>query len=364
MTLHLDPIELAIQEIAAGRPVVVVDDEDRENEGDLVMAAELATPELVAFMIRHTSGILCTPLESAEAKRLQLTPMVAENDAPLSTAFTVSVDYRHGTTTGISAEERCATIRGLANGNSGAEDFVRPGHIFPLVARDGGVLMRTGHTEAAVDLAKLAGLRPVGLIAELVNDDGTVQKGQQVERFAKEHGFALVSIDDMIAYRQGREKLIERVEEREVETLVGPARAIVYSSRYDDAQHVALVFGSPDAAEAPMVRLHLENVVDDVFGGFEQQIWTALRKIKQDGDGVFIYLRSGAVGVAAPPPDDAEEMGAISAKTRKEHWRDVGLGAQIVRDLGLSQIRVLSTKDRQYVGAAGFGVEIVGTEIL
>ncbi len=324
----------------------------------------MATPELVAFMIRHTSGILCTPLESAEAKRLQLTPMVAENDAPLSTAFTVSVDYRHGTTTGISAEERCATIRGLANGNSGAEDFVRPGHIFPLVARDGGVLMRTGHTEAAVDLAKLAGLRPVGLIAELVNDDGTVQKGQQVERFAKEHGFALVSIDDMIAYRQGREKLIERVEEREVETLVGPARAIVYSSRYDDAQHVALVFGSPDAAEAPMVRLHLENVVDDVFGGFEQQIWTALRKIKQDGDGVFIYLRSGAVGVAAPPPDDAEEMGAISAKTRKEHWRDVGLGAQIVRDLGLSQIRVLSTKDRQYVGAAGFGVEIVGTEIL
>ncbi|MEO1291289.1 MAG: 3,4-dihydroxy-2-butanone-4-phosphate synthase [Pseudomonadota bacterium] len=365
MTLRLDPIELAIQEIAAGRPVVVVDDEDRENEGDLIMAAELATPEHVAFIIRHTSGILCTPLEKDEANRLALSPMVAENDAPLTTAFTVSVDYRHGLTTGISAEERCNTIRALANPNAGRSDFVRPGHIFPLVARDGGVLIRTGHTEAGVDLCKLAGLRPVGLLAELVNDDGTVKKGREVEDFAQEHRLALVSIDDLIAYRQQRERLIDRVDEQRIDTLVGPAHAITYSSAYDDAQHIALVIGDPLSRHDPLVRLHLEDVTQDVFGGPEQTLWTAMRRIAKHGDGVFVYLRQGAAGVAREQEPEAPfGEGLTSDRFRRENWRDVGLGAQIVRDLGLEQIRVLSTRERQYVGLSGFGIEIVGTELL
>ncbi|MCI4661020.1 MAG: 3,4-dihydroxy-2-butanone-4-phosphate synthase [Neomegalonema sp.] len=366
MTLRLDPIELAIQEIAAGRPVVVVDDEDRENEGDLIMAAELATPEHVAFIVRHTSGILCTPIERVEAQRLGLAPMVSENDAPLATAFTVSVDYRHGLTTGISAEERCHTVRALANPNAGRTDFVRPGHIFPLIARDGGVLIRTGHTEAAVDLARLAGLRPVGLIAELVNDDGSVKKGREVEEFAQQHQLALVSIDDLIAYRQQREKLIKRIDERTVETLVGPARAVVYSSVYDDAQHVALMFGNPASRPDPLVRLHQEDVMQDVFGGPDQTLWTALRRIREHGDGVFVYLRHGAEGVVGPfgTSQIAAGEGVESDTARRSHWRDIGLGAQIIADLGLDQIRVLSTRERQYVGLHGFGIEILGTELL
>ncbi len=372
-TLTLSPIERALEEVAAGRPVIVVDDEDRENEGDLVMAAELATPEWVAFIIRHTSGILCAPLEADAARRLSLAPMVAENDAPLATAFTVSVDYRFGTTTGISAEERCATVRALANPNAGAADFVRPGHIFPLVARSGGVLIRTGHTEAAVDLARLAELTPVGLIAELVNDDGTVKKGPDLEAFAAEHGLVMISIDALIAYRRAREKLVDRVAEREVATRAGPARAIVYSTRYDNAQHVAIVVGDPAAKPAPLVRLHLESVVDDVFGPSSTQIDRALDAIKTEGAGVLVYLRHGATGVASPATpwasdvedgpheDDGWTQGAASDARRDASWRDVGLGAQIMRDLGLSKIRVLSSRPRQYIGAAGFGVEIVET---
>lgn len=371
MSLRLDPIEKAIEAIAAGQMVVVVDDEDRENEGDLIMAAETATPEAVALMVRHTSGILCAPLERAEARRLGLAPMVAENDAPLSTAFTVSVDYRHGLTTGISAEERCATVRALANPNAAREDFVRPGHVFPLMAQEGGVLIRTGHTEAAVDLARLAGLRPVGLIGELVNDDGSVKKGPQLQEFADAHKLALVSIDDLIAYRTRRETLIKRLEERQVMTAIGPAQAIVYSSAYDEAEHVALVFGDPAGREAPLARLHQESVLEDVFGGAGGALRRALDRIQAEGAGVFVYLRHGATGVVeslGPAPSSAAAAaaageGEASAQRRRETWRDIGLGAQIMRDLGLTKIRVLSSAERQYKGAGGFGVEIVGTEL-
>lgn len=368
--LRLDPIERAIEDIAAGKMVVVVDDDDRENEGDLIVAAECVTAEQVAFMIRHTSGILCVPLEGDEARRLGLSPMVSENDAPLSTAFTVSVDYRHGLTTGISAEERCATIRALANPNAGRPDFVRPGHIFPLIARDGGVLFRTGHTEAGVDLSRLAGLRPVSLLAELVNDDGTVKKGQEIEDFAREHGLALVSIDALIAHRQASETLIKRVEERAVVTAHGPAQAIAYSSIYDDAQHIALVFGDPSAADAPLVRLQTEDVLSDVFGAADQRsVDQALARIAAEPAGVFIYLRDGAAGVAAgasQPDAEVESFGdgAQSDDARKENWRDLGLGAQIMRDIGLSRCRVLSSKERQYVGLSGFGLDLVDTVIL
>ncbi len=367
-TLKLDPIERAIADIKAGKMVVVVDDADRENEGDLIMAAELATPEQMAFIVRHTSGIVCVPLERSEARRLGLGPMVADNDAPLSTAFTVSVDYRPGLTTGISAEERCATVRGLANHNAGPSDFVRPGHVFPLVAKDGGVLIRTGHTEAAVDLARLAGLRPVGLICELVNDDGTVKKGEDIQSFAAEHDLALVSIDALIAHRQASEKLIDRIDERMVETAHGPAKAIVYSSAYDAAEHVALVFGDPATADAPLVRLHLEDVIEDVFGAKNTRSFdAAFKRITSEGAGVFVYLRHGAAGVARTAgrhPESGSGEGEISDSQRLENWRDIGLGAQIMRELGLSRIRVLSTKERQYIGLTGFGLEIVDTVII
>ena len=366
--LTLDPIEAAIADIAAGRPVVVVDDEDRENEGDIIMAAAKATPEWVAFTIRHTSGILCVPLPLSEARRLNLSPMVADNDAPLSTAFTVSVDVRDGLTTGISAAERCNTIRALANHNAGPRDFVRPGHIFPLVAREGGVLMRTGHTEAAVDLARLAGLPPIGLLAEIVNDDGSVKKGPQIEAFAREHKLKLVSIDDLIAYRQQREKLITRISDARTHTAAGEGMAVVYATPFDTAHHVALVIGDLSASQAGgvLVRLHREDTVGDVFMGEASTIAKVLERIRKEGRGVVIYLREGAVGVASAgrTEDGGSGEGDVSAKSRREQWREIGLGAQILKDLGVRSIRVLSTKERQFKGLAGFGVEIVGTEKL
>jgi 3,4-dihydroxy 2-butanone 4-phosphate synthase/GTP cyclohydrolase II len=264
-TVSLDRIEDAIAAFAAGELIVVVDDEDRENEGDLIMAAEKAKPEQVAFMIRHTSGILCTPLPPEDAARLHLTPMVQVNNALQETAFTVSIDYKHGLTTGISADERTATIRALANNNSGAADFVRPGHIFPLIGKPGGVLVRSGHTEAAIDLARLAGLSPVGLLAELVNDDGTVKRLPELMTFAKAHKLRIVSIADLIQYRQRFEKLVSRVDAFEVQLGDVAAQGIVYATPSDNMRHVALCIG--DLRREPVaVRIHRESVFDDVFG--------------------------------------------------------------------------------------------------
>ena len=227
----------ALRAFERGEIVVVMDDDGRENEGDLIVAAVHCTPEKMAFIIRHTSGIVCTPMPREEAKRLNLSPMVADNDSAHTTAFTVSVDFKHGTTTGISAEDRTLTVRNLANGNVGGSDFVRPGHIFPLIAREGGVLMRSGHTEAAVDLCKLAGLPPVGVISELVNDDGTVKRGPQVSAFAEEHGLKQVSVADLIAYRQRKETLVERVACSEIDTLGGKAQVFTYTLPWDSMHH-------------------------------------------------------------------------------------------------------------------------------
>jgi 3,4-dihydroxy 2-butanone 4-phosphate synthase/GTP cyclohydrolase II len=363
MSMKLDSISDAIAAIAAGRPIIVVDDEDRENEGDLVLAAAKTTPEWMAFLVRHTSGIICAPLPASEARRLSLQPMVADNDAPLSTAFTVSVDYREGLTTGISADERTATVRALANNNCGPRDFVRPGHIFPLIARDGGVLIRTGHTEASVDFARLAGLPPVGVIGELVNDDGTVKKGKQLEAFAREHKLLLVSIDDLIAYRQQRERLITRVSRTATATAIGPAEAVVYSTPFDAAHHVAVVFGEIGEGKGLLARLHREDTIGDVFWAGSSPIHRSLEKIRAEGRGVVIYLREGAVGVIAE--GKSGESGSRSrALKRHEAWREIGLGAQILKDLGVRSIRVIGTRERQYVGLAGFGVEIEGTEII
>jgi len=365
MTLELDSIEDAIAEIAAGRPVVVVDDEDRENEGDLIMAAECATPEWVGFMVRHTGGVLCVPMPHAESRRLQLWPMVSENDAPLATAFTVSVDVRKGLTTGISAEERANTVRALADPKAQPDDFVRPGHIFPLIAREGGVLIRTGHTEAAVDLSRLAGLSPVSLISEIVNDDGSIQHGEQLQTFAKEHNLKLVSIDDLIAYRQSRETLVRRVSDDTVETAIGPAQAIVYETSFDSAQHIAVVFGDLKDGRGVLTRFQREDTVADIFNAPDGAITAALNRIKAEGSGVIVYLRQGATGVVVQSEAARSDGdGAESDAARKAQWREVGLGAQILSDLGISSIRVLSTTERQYVGLSGFDVEIDGTETI
>ncbi len=356
-------IERALRHVSDGGMIIVTDDADRENEGDLIMAAEKATPEQIAFIIRHTSGILCTPVEVDHARRLNLWPMVAENDAPHSTAFTVSVDYKKDLTTGISAQERCNTVNALGRLDVEPSDLVRPGHVFPLIAREGGLLMRTGHTEAAVDLAKLAGCTPVGLLAELVNDDGSVKTGTEIDTFAKEHDLIIVSIDELISYRQAQEVLIERVEETDIETKYGPARAIVYSSRFDEAHHVAVRFGDPSKTDDVLVRFQLEDVMEDVFGGEHSGVHAAMKRLADEGNGVLVYLRLGAAGVTETSEDRADDgTGRQSDNARLTYWKDIGLGAQILRDMGLTSIRLLASRERQYVGLHGFGLKITKTE--
>ncbi|WP_440409671.1 3,4-dihydroxy-2-butanone-4-phosphate synthase [Neorhizobium petrolearium] len=355
----------AIRAFEAGEIVVVTDDDDRENEGDLIVAAVHCTPDKMAFIVRHTSGIVCAPMPREEAKRLNLNAMVAENDSAHTTAFTVTVDFKHGTTTGISAEDRTLTVRNLANPNVGPGDFVRPGHIFPLIAREGGVLMRSGHTEAAVDLCKLAGLPPVGVICELVNDDGTVTRGQQVADFAAKHELKQVSVADLIAYRQRKETLIELQSSFDIETMHGKAKAHAYSLPWDPMQHVAVIFGDiRDGVDIP-VRLHLENVTRDVFGA-QRPLDGYMAKIEEEGRGVVIYLREGSVGVGQKDHGRKlrhDQESHAEAQARESEWLEIGLGAQILKDLGVTSIKLLTRSERHYVGLEGFGINISETVI-
>ena len=362
-----DAVEDAIAAVAAGDLVVVVDDDDRENEGDLIMAASKATVEKVAFMVRHTSGILCTPIHEQHAKRLRLEPMVARNDAPLATAFTVSIDYREGLTTGISAEERANTAVALASNNTGADDFVRPGHIFPLIARQGGVLVRSGHTEAALDLAVAAGCPPVGLLAEIVDDDGAVRRLPALRRFAAEHRLKMIAIGDLIGWRQRREQLVVRTREFKVRTAIGEARAYAYRTKFEDAEHLALVFGEPQGDIA--VRIHREKLVEDLFGPQARHetslLQSALARLGEIGGGVLIYLRSGFAGVPLDHLALATGDGDHSrAHRRNRDWLEVGVGAQILRDLGVAHIRILAGREVDFVGLDGFGLTVAATELL
>ncbi|MEO0327246.1 MAG: 3,4-dihydroxy-2-butanone-4-phosphate synthase [Pseudomonadota bacterium] len=366
MSYDQQKIVEAIRAFEAGEIIVVMDDDDRENEGDLIVAAVHCTPEKMAFIVRHTSGIVCAPMTVTEAKRLHLNPMVANNDDPHATAFTVSVDYKHGTTTGISADDRTSTVRGLANPNSGADDFSRPGHIFPLVAKEGGVLIRSGHTEAAVDLCKLAGLKQVGVISELVNDDGTVMRGPQVSSFAEANDLRTVSVADLISYRQRQESLVERVNSFEVETSAGPAQAFIYKTRWDAMHHLAVVFGDVrDGQEVP-VRLQIESVLNDAFGA-STQLPDMLERLAKNDRGVLVYLREGSVGVVAGHDRWRETLQSIdredheTAQTRQDEWLEIGLGAQILKDLGIQSIRLHASRERHYVGLEGFGIDIIET---
>ncbi len=351
----------AIEAIKRGEIVVVTDDDDRENEGDLVMAASLCTPEKMAFIIRNCCGIVCAPLSGAEARRLHLNPMVAENDAPLGTAFTVSVDVKHGLTTGISAEQRSNTVRGLANNNLGSVDFVRPGHVFPLVAREGGVLMRSGHTEAAVDLCNLAGLPPVGVICELANDDGTVMVGPQIAAFAEKHNLRQISVADLIAYRQAREKLVERV----ADLPGGDAPRQIHRLRFCHAFRFGPAFRAgrgrdrrgPRRSGPPASRRHpRRRVRRRRRDQFRARI---LRPPGARRSGLSARRRRRRAGQSRRP---AQESGTETERAR--NWLDIGVGAQILRDLGVSSIRLRTKAPRKYVGLSGFGIEITGTEEL
>jgi 3,4-dihydroxy 2-butanone 4-phosphate synthase/GTP cyclohydrolase II len=347
----------AVEAFARGEIVAVTDDDDRENEGDLIVAASLCTPEKMAFIIRNCCGIVCVPLTARDAQRLNLNPMVAMNDAPLGTAFTVSVDTRHGLTTGISAEQRSNTVRALANGNMGANDFVRPGHVFPLIAKDGGVLMRSGHTEAAIDLCKLAGVAPVAVICELANDDGTVMVGPQIADFAARHNLKRISVADLIAYRQSREKLVERVAAFPVKTPIGELSGYAYRTPFDSVLHFAFVHGHVGDGRDVPARLHRADILGDIFGG--GIIPRTLQRFKDEGRGVLVYLRDGSAGVPANLAG-AEPVGSEGA--RVNHWREIGLGAQILRDLDVSSIRLRTDSPRKYVGLSGFGIEISAVE--
>jgi 3,4-dihydroxy 2-butanone 4-phosphate synthase/GTP cyclohydrolase II len=353
------PIPEVLQAFASGEIVVVTDDDDREGEGDLIVAASLCTAEKMAFIIRHTSGIVCAPITTEDARRLRLDPMVAHNESNHTTAFTVSIDYKPGMTTGISADERTACCRALANPNAGAADFARPGHVFPLIARDGGVLMRSGHTEAAVDLCKLAGLPPIGVISELMNDDGTVMKGEQVARFAAAHKLRHVTIADMIAYRQAREKLIERVSTFTTESPIGPLQGYAYRSPFDSIAHAAFVYHGIGDGKNVLTRFHKPNIVKDIFAG-PARMQIVLEHFRKAGSGVLVYLRDGAAGVPVAPLDTPKSAEA----DRNRQWREVGVGAQILRDLGVTSIRHLTSSVHDYKGLSGFGIEIVSNEYL
>ena len=364
----LSSIDEILGELRAGRMVVIMDDEHRENEGDLIMAAELATPEGVAFMIRHTSGIICVPMEEAALVRLDLPQMVPLNSESQRTAFTVSVDARTGITTGVSSVDRAATIRGLANPASVAEDFVRPGHIFPLRSRRGGVLVRAGHTEAAVDLCRLAGLRPGGVLCEVMNDDGTMARRPQLQEFARRHALQIGTISDLIRHRLRTERTVARISEQSVQTELGEFRLYAYQDELSQEVHLALACGRLDGPEVPLVRVHLPDTLRDLCGvQGAARAWTvraALRRIVETGNGVVVVLRqqetarelTGALrasAAAAAPASDGAVAGAGAV------LRTFGVGAQILKDLGVKRMRVLSAP-KQMHGISAFGLEVEG----
>jgi len=371
MTFHT--IDRAIADIAAGKPVIVVDDEDRENEGDLVAAASRATTELVAFMVRYTSGVLCVPMEGITLDRLRLPPMTMRNEDKKQTAYTVSVDARNGITTGISAADRAHTVKVLADSATEPYELTRPGHVFPLRAVAGGVLRRAGHTEAAVDLARLAGLTPAGVISEIVDDDGSMARLPRLLRFAEEHALAIVSIADLVAYRRRNERTVERVVEARLPTPHGVWRAVGYRSTLDASELVALVMGDIGDGEDVLVRAHSECLTGDVFDSLRcdcgPQLDAAMTMVAAEGRGVVLYLRGHeGRGIGLLQKLQAyrlQDGGADTVDANLElglpaDARDYGTGAQVLVDLGVRSMRLLSNNPAKRAGLEGWGLRVVG----
>ena len=365
-------VEDAITAVGRGEIVVVVDDEDRENEGDLIMAAEFATPEKIAFFLHHTSGVICAPVTRERARELDLPLMVANNTETMRTAFTVSVDFRHDTTTGISAHDRAATVRALVDPVTRPLDLLRPGHIFPLEARDGGVLKRAGHTEAAIDLARMAGLYPAGVLCELVNESkNDMARLPELERFAEEHGLVLISIADLIRHRRQTEKLVRRVAEARIPTEWGEFTCYAYESVLDGEHHIAFVKGAVQGQDNVLVRVHSECLTGDVFGSLRcdcgLQLQAAMKQVADEGMGVVVYLRGHegrGIGIghkllAYQLQDEGHDtVDANIALGMPVDSREYGIGAQILVDLGITTMRLLTNNPSKKGGLAGFGLEI------
>jgi 3,4-dihydroxy 2-butanone 4-phosphate synthase/GTP cyclohydrolase II len=348
--------------------IILMDDEDRENEGDLCMAAEKVTPEAIAFMARYARGLICLPLTEERLADLALPMMVAENSAPLGTAFTVSIDARRGTSSGLSAADRATTILTAVRDGAGPGDLVTPGHVFPLRARRGGVLVRTGQTEGSVDLARLAGLKPAGVICEIMKDDGSMARLGDLERFAAEHGLKIATVADLIQYRLRHDSLVHRIAEARLPTRFGgDFRAVVYGSDVDDGEHLALVRGSVTPDEPTLVRTHAEYLPGDVFGYVQRNTGAVLQRamevIAAEGRGVILYLRREEHGVDVFDGRDGQTQSrtepSTNPSTRLRDFRDYGIGAQILRDLGVGKIRLLTNYPRRLVSLPGYGLEIV-----
>ncbi|WP_055483021.1 bifunctional 3,4-dihydroxy-2-butanone-4-phosphate synthase/GTP cyclohydrolase II [Sphaerimonospora mesophila] len=373
--IKLDPIERAIADIRDGRPVVVVDDENRENEGDLIFAAAKATPELLAFMIRHTSGVICVAMEGAELDRLGLPLMVRDNRERLRTAYTISVDARDGVTTGISAADRARTIRTLCDSATEPYELVRPGHIFPLRYREGGVLVRRGHTEAAVDLARLAGLSAGGALAEIVNDDGTMARLPRLREFADEHDLALVSIEQLVEHRRRSERMVTRVAETRIPNHYGMWRAYGFASALDGGEHMALVYGDLADGENILVRAHSECLTGDVLGSLRcdcgVQLDNAMRLIAEEGRGVIVYLRGHegrGIGLLAKlRAYGLQDNGSDTVDANIElglpvDAREFSNAGQMLADLGVKSVRLLTNNPAKVRGMDGYGIKVLGRE--